>query len=184
MVDDRGFDRLRSGRRVVTCPGAELTPGQTVRHMVGSDLAAFFPKEAATIGAPALSVSGLSGAGFVEDVSFEVRAGEILGFFGLVGAGRSEVAEMLFGITRPTSGEIRINGRTVRPRSPEDALQLGISLLPEDRHRQGLVLEFPIRANATLPILRRLTNRLGVVDRFVSGGDARPPCVTPGSRSA
>jgi rhamnose transport system ATP-binding protein len=155
---------LRSGRRVVTCPGAELTPGQTVRHMVGSDLATFFPKEAAAIGAPALSVRGLSGAGFVEDVSFELRAGEILGFFGLVGAGRSEVAEMLFGITRPTGGEIRIGGRTVRPHSPQDALQLGISLLPEDRHRQGLVLEFPIRANETLPVLRRLAKRLGIVD--------------------
>jgi len=156
---------LRSGRRVVTCPAAELTPEQTVRHMVGSDLAAFFPKEAAVIGAPVLSVRGLSGAGFVEDVSFELRAGEILGLFGLVGAGRSEVAEMLFGIARPTGGEIRVDGRTVRPRSPQDALQLGISLLPEDRHSQGLVLEFPIRANATLPILRRLANRLGVVDR-------------------
>jgi rhamnose transport system ATP-binding protein len=156
---------LRSGRRVVTCPAAQLTPAQTVRHMVGSDLAAFFPKEAAAIGAPVVSVRGLSGAGFVEDVSFDLRAGEILGFFGLVGAGRSEVAAMLFGITRPTGGEIQIAGHTVRPRSPQDALQLGISLLPEDRHHQGLVLEFPIRANATLPILRRLAHRLGIVDR-------------------
>jgi rhamnose transport system ATP-binding protein len=156
---------LRSGRRVITCPGAELTPEQTVRHMVGTDLAAFFPKEAAVIGAPVASVRGLSGAGFVEDVTFDLRAGEILGFFGLVGAGRSEVAQMLFGITRPTSGEIRIDGRPVQPRSPRDALQLGISLLPEDRHYQGLVLEFPIRANETLPVLRRLANRLGMVDR-------------------
>jgi rhamnose transport system ATP-binding protein len=156
---------LRSGRRVVTCPGAELTPGQTVRHMVGSDLAAFFPKEAAAIGAPVLSVRGLSGARLVEDVDFELRAGEILGFFGLVGAGRSEVAEMLFGISRPTRGQIRMGGHTVRPRSPQDALQLGISLLPEDRHRQGLVLEFSIRANETLPVLRRLAKRLGIVDR-------------------
>jgi rhamnose transport system ATP-binding protein len=156
---------LRSGRRVITCPGAELTAEQTVRHMVGTDLAAFFPKEAAVIGAPVASVRGLSGAGFVEDVTFELRAGEILGFFGLVGAGRSEVAQMLFGITRPTSGEIRIDGRPVRPRSPRDALQLGISLLPEDRHYQGLVLEFPIRANATLPVLSRLANQLGIVDR-------------------
>jgi rhamnose transport system ATP-binding protein len=156
---------LRSGRRVVTCPGTELTPEQTVRHMVGTDLAAFFPKEAAVIGAPVASVRGLSGAGFVEDVTFELRAGEILGFFGLVGAGRSEVAQMLFGIARPSSGEIRVGGRTVRPRSPRDALRLGISLLPEDRHYQGLVLEFPIRANETLPVLRRLANRLGMVDR-------------------
>ena len=71
--------------------------------MIGSELAAFFPKEAATIGAPVLEARGLSGAGFVEEVSFALHAGEILGFFGLVGAGRSEVAEMLFGITRPDS---------------------------------------------------------------------------------
>ncbi len=156
---------LRSGRRVITCEAKELTPEQTVRHMVGTDLAAFFPKEAATIGKAVVDVRGLSGAGFVEDVSFELRAGEILGFFGLVGAGRSEVAEMLFGIARPTRGEIRVDGRAVRPASPQDALPLGISLLPEDRHQQGLVLPFPIRANATLPVLRRLANRLGLVDR-------------------
>ncbi len=156
---------LRSGRRVVTCPAAELSPEQTVRHMVGSDLATFFPKEAAQIGAPVVSVRGLSGAGFVEDVGFDLRAGEILGFFGLVGAGRSEVAQMLFGITRPDRGEVQLDGRRVRLRSPQDALQHGISLLPEDRHQQGLVLEFPIRANATLPILRRLARRLGIVDR-------------------
>ncbi|MCE3250010.1 MAG: sugar transporter ATP-binding protein, partial [Geminicoccaceae bacterium] len=156
---------LRSGRRVITCPAAELSPEQTVRHMVGSDLATFFPKEAAQIGAPVVSVRGLSGAGCVEDVGFDLRAGEILGFFGLVGAGRSEVAQMLFGITRPDRGEVQLDGRRVRLGSPQDALQHGISLLPEDRHHQGLVLEFPIRANATLPILRRLARRLGVVDR-------------------
>ena len=72
---------------------------------------------------------------------------------------------MLFGITRPDRGEVQLDGRRVRLRSPQDALQHGISLLPEDRHHQGLVLEFPIRANATLPILRRLARRLGIVDR-------------------
>ena len=156
---------LRSGRRVITCEASELSPEQTVRHMVGTDLAAFFPKEAATIGAPVVSVDNLSGAGFVEDVSFELRAGEILGFFGLVGAGRTEVAQMLFGITGPERGEIRVDGARVRPAAPRDALDLGISLLPEDRHQQGLVLPFPIRANETLPVLRRLATRLGLVDR-------------------
>ena len=156
---------LRSGRRVITAPAAELTPERTVRHMAGTEPEALFPKEDAAIGAPVLGVRGLTGAGFVEDVSFELRAGEILGFFGLVGAGRSEVAEMLFGITPPDRGEIRIDGRIVQPRSPHDALQLGISLLPEDRHQQGLVLEFPIRANETLPILRRLCGSFGLIDR-------------------
>ncbi len=156
---------LRSGRRVMTGPTAELTPAQTVRQMIGTEPSAFFPKEQTRIGEPVVSVSGLSGAGFVEDVSFEVRAGEILGFFGLVGAGRSEVAQMLFGITPPDQGEIRLNNQVVRLRSSRDAMRLGISLVPEDRHQQGLVLPFPIRANETLPILRRLANGLGLVDR-------------------
>jgi rhamnose transport system ATP-binding protein len=156
---------LRSGRRIITCPTADLTPEKTVRHMIGAEPGAFFPKEAAEIGTPVLSVHGLSGAGFVEDVSFDLRAGEILGFFGLVGAGRSEVAQMLFGITRPDRGEIKMDGRVVRPRSPRKAMRLGISFLPEDRHQQGLVLQFPIRANETLPILRQLSDKLGLVDR-------------------
>ena len=161
---------LRSGRRVTTQLTADLTPEQTVRYMIGTEPSAFFPKEDAEIGPPVLSVEGLSGAVFVEDVSFDLRPGEILGFFGLVGAGRSEVAEMLFGVTPPDRGEVRMDGNVVRPSSPSRAMALGISFLPEDRHQQGLVLEFPIRANVTLPILRSLSGMLGIVDR---GREAR-----------
>jgi rhamnose transport system ATP-binding protein len=156
---------LRSGKRVMTGPTADLTPAQTVRQMIGTEPSAFFPKEETRVGEPVVSVSHLSGAGFVENVNFEVRAGEILGFFGLVGAGRSEVAQMLFGITPPDLGEIRLDNQVVRLRSSRDAMRLGISLVPEDRHQQGLVLPFPIRANETLPILRRLSNGLGLIDR-------------------
>jgi len=156
---------LRSGKRVMTGPTAGLTAAETVRQMIGTEPSAFFPKEETRIGEPVVSVNNLSGAGFVEDISFEVRSGEILGFFGLVGAGRSEVAQMLFGLTRPDQGEIRLNGQIVRLRSSRDATRLGISLVPEDRHQQGLVLPFPIRANETLPILRRLSNGMGLVDR-------------------
>jgi rhamnose transport system ATP-binding protein len=156
---------LRSGKRITTLPTSDLTPEQTVRYMIGTEPGAFFPKEDLQIGRPVLSVRGLSGAGFVEDISFELRAGEILGFFGLVGAGRSEVAHMLFGITRPDRGQIQVDGRVVQPNSPRHAMRLGISFLPEDRHQQGLVLQFPIRANETLPVLRQLANRFGVVDR-------------------
>jgi ribose transport system ATP-binding protein/rhamnose transport system ATP-binding protein len=156
---------LRSGKRVMTGPTAGLTAAETVRQMIGTEPSAFFPKQETRIGEPVVSVSNLSGAGFVEDISFEVRSGEILGFFGLVGAGRSEVAQMLFGLTRPDQGEIRLNGQIVRLRSSRDATRLGISLVPEDRHQQGLVLPFPIRANETLPILRRLANGMGLVDR-------------------
>jgi rhamnose transport system ATP-binding protein len=155
---------LRSGKRVVSAASSELTPRDTVRYMIGTEPAAFFPKEPAAIGETVLSVRELSGAGFVEDVTFDLRAGEILGFFGLVGAGRTEVAEMLFGITPPGSGDIVIGGRAIRSRSPREAMRLGISLVPEDRHQQGLVLPFSIRANETLPILRRLCGGLGIVN--------------------
>ncbi|MEA3163374.1 MAG: rhamnose transport system ATP-binding protein [Verrucomicrobiota bacterium] len=164
---------LRSGKPIVALPAADLTPEQTVRHMIGTEPGAFFPKEEAQIGPPVLSVRGLAGAGFVEEVSFEVRAGEILGFFGLIGAGRSEVAQMLFGIIEPDRGEIRVGGEVARPRSPREAMGLGISFLPEDRHQQGLVLQFPIRANETLPILRKLSNRLGLVDRAAEANIAQ-----------
>jgi ABC-type sugar transport system ATPase subunit len=112
-----------------------------------------------------LSVRGLSGAGFVENVSFDLRAGEILGFFGLVGGGRSEVAEMLFGITAADRGTIKMEGQPVRIGSPRKAIRMGMSFLPEDRHQQGLVLPFSIRANETLPILRQLSRMFGIVDR-------------------
>jgi rhamnose transport system ATP-binding protein len=164
---------LRSGKRVITCPATDLTPEMTVRYMIGTDPGIYFPKEAAEIGAPVVSARGLSGAGFVEDVSFDLRAGEILGFFGLVGAGRTEVAEMLFGITRPKRGEIRIDGRAVRILSPRHAMGLGISFLPEDRHQQGLVLQFAIRANETLPVLSQFSNKLGLVDLAREGQVAR-----------
>ena len=156
---------LRSGKRIITASASDLTPEQTVRHMIGTEPAAFFPKEDAQIGVPVLSVRGLSGAVFVEDINFDVRAGEILGFFGLVGSGRSEVAQMLFGIMQPDQGEIRLGAQPVRFRSSQHAMHLGISLLPEDRHQQGLVLPFPIRANETLPILRQLADNLGLIDR-------------------
>lgn len=155
---------LRSGKHVATRPVAELTIEKTVRYMIGTEPGAFFPKEEAEIGEPILGVSHLSGAVFVDDVSFDMRSGEILGFFGLVGAGRSEIAEMIFGITRPDRGEIRIDGRIVDAHSPQEAMRLGISFLPEDRHQQGLVLQFPIRSNETLPVLRRFCGMFGLVN--------------------
>jgi rhamnose transport system ATP-binding protein len=156
---------LRSGKRVTTGPTAAFTPAATARHMIGTEPNAFFPKEESRIGATVLSVRGLCGAAFVNDVSFDVRAGEILGFFGLIGAGRSEVAQMIFGITTPDRGEIRVDGKLIRPGSPTDAMRRGISFVPEDRHQQGLVLQFVIRANETLPILRKLSGWFGLVRR-------------------
>ena len=158
---------LRSGTKVMTEETANLTAEDIVRAMIGTRIESFYPKQEAQIGKPVLSVEGLSGAGFVQNVTFQLRSGEILGFFGLVGAGRSEVASMLFGIDHPDAGSISVGGLHATPRSPSDAMKLGISLVPEDRHAQGLVLPFPIRANETLPVLKGLSGLFGWVRRSV-----------------
>ena len=106
----------------------------------------------------------LSRAGEFRDISFEVHEGEILGLAGLVGAGRTEVAQALFGITRPDSGEIRLYGKLVQIDSPAKAMQLGIAYVPEDRLSQGLVLEYPIRSNITSPIWQKMSNWFRLLD--------------------
>ena len=155
---------LRDGRHVITAPISELTPADAIRHMVGRRLETLFPKEKATVGEVALEVRGLARRGVFSDVSFQVRHGEILGLAGLVGAGRTEVARVLFGIDRADAGEVLVAGKRADITSPKDAMRLGIVYVPEDRHEQGLVLDFSIAANVSLPIVQRLS-RLLVVDR-------------------
>ena len=156
---------LRSGKHVTTNRTSAFTPETIVRGMIGTKLEAFFPKETVAIGGVTLRVEGLTGAGFVSNVDFDVRSGEILGFFGLVGAGRSEIAAMLFGITTPDRGRVALEGEELKIESPADAIRRGICLVPEDRHRQGLVLPFSIRANESLPVLRSLSGLLGRIQR-------------------
>ncbi len=150
---------FRDGRHVVTAPTAELTTASLVRHMVGREVS-LFPKEASTVGEPLLEVRNLSDASGFRDVSFTVHAGEILGLAGLVGAGRTEIARVLFGIEPRTSGEVLLDGKPVNFRSPSEALGSGIAYVPEDRHQDGLVLDFSIAHNITLPVLPRLFPRL------------------------
>src|SRR5207249_7989874 len=107
-----------------------------------------------------LEVEGLTRAGEFRDISFSVRRGEIVGLAGLVGAGRTEVARVLFGIDRRDGGEIRLGGHAVSFATPSEAMDAGIAYLPEDRHQEGLVLDFSIAQNVTLPILPRLFPRL------------------------
>jgi rhamnose transport system ATP-binding protein len=155
---------LRDGRHVITAPISDLTPADAIRHMVGRRLETLFPKVKATVGEVALEVRGLARRGVFSDVSFQVRHGEILGLAGLVGAGRTEVARVLFGIDRADAGEVLVAGKRADITSPKDAMRLGIVYVPEDRHEQGLVLDFSIAANVSLPIVQRLS-RLLVVDR-------------------
>jgi rhamnose transport system ATP-binding protein len=149
---------FRDGRHVVTMPTSDLTTADLVRHMVGRAVS-LFPKVDTPIGDVLLEVKDLSRVGVFRGVSFSVRAGEIVGFAGLVGAGRTEVARVLFGIDQRDGGEIRLGRKPVTFASPSEAMNAGIAYLPEDRHQEGLVLDFTIAQNVTLPILPRIFPR-------------------------
>jgi ABC-type sugar transport system ATPase subunit len=156
---------LRDGRHVATRPTAEMNNAALVEMMIGRPLAEYFPSHISAVpGQEALKVSGLSSPAGFSDVSFSLRAGEVLGFAGLVGAGRSEVAAALFGLDKQATGKIAVRGRQVRIGSAAAAIAQGIGLVPEDRKRQGLVLSMDVLNNATLSILPRLA-RLGFITR-------------------
>jgi rhamnose transport system ATP-binding protein len=155
---------MRDGAYVITAPTSALTSEDVIRHMVGRELTALFPKGEAEIGDVLLDVRHLTRKGEFEDISFQLRRGEILGFAGLVGAGRTEVARVIFGIDRADAGEVRIGNKPVRISSPKAAMRYGLAYVPEDRRQQGLVMDFSIAANITLPILQKFS-RLGIVDR-------------------
>jgi rhamnose transport system ATP-binding protein len=153
---------LRDGGFVWSGPLSEQTPDGVVRLMVGRELDALFPKQdvpAVTSGAAetVLAVRRLTREGVFTDVSFDVRAGEILALAGLVGAGRSEIARAVFGVDKPDAGEVLLRGRRIRPGSPGAAMAAGIGFVPEDRRQQGLVLEASIERNAALASLKRLS---------------------------
>jgi rhamnose transport system ATP-binding protein len=153
---------MRDGRHVSTDPLAELTVDEIVRRMVGRPLDTLFPKREVPLGDVVLQVEGLGRRGVFSDVSFEVRAGEIVALAGLVGAGRSEVVRAVFGVDRPDAGQVRVNGVALRPGSSRAAMAAGVALVPEDRRQQGLVIEASIARNAASTRLRSLA-RLGLL---------------------
>jgi len=155
---------LRDGQRVGSMTIGEATPDKVIQQMVGRELTALFQKEAAKIGEPLLEVRGLTRQGVVHDVSFTLRRGEILGFAGLVGAGRTETARLIFGADYKDAGEILVEGRPVRISSPVDAVAAGIGFVPENRATQGLILKLPVLENIVLPTLNQHA-RAGWVDQ-------------------
>jgi len=155
---------LRDGQRVGSMSISEATPEKIIHLMVGRELTELFPKEEIQIGEPLLEVRGLTRRDVVHDVSFTLRSGEILGFAGLVGAGRTETARLLFGADRKDGGAIYINGHEMDISSPVDAVSAGLGLVPEDRGNQGLVLLLPVLENIVLPTLNGHA-RAGWVDR-------------------
>jgi ribose transport system ATP-binding protein len=154
---------LRDGRHVGARPKAGLGRKDLIELMVGRELAEEYPRRTGQPGAVRLAVSGLARGRAVRDVSFQVRAGEILALAGLVGAGRTETLRLIFGADRKEAGEILLDGRPLEIRSPRDAIAAGIGLLTEDRKLQGLVLGRSVRENFALPNLTRLS-RLGFMD--------------------
>ncbi len=151
---------LRDGAHVTTVPTSSLDERELVRQMIGRELTQYFPSHVGTVpGDELLKVTGLTRPGRFRDVSFTLRAGEVLGFAGLVGAGRSEVAEALFGLDPHTTGEVRVRGDAVQITSPRDAMAHGLGLVPEDRKQQGLVLMMKARENVTLPFANRMASR-------------------------
>jgi rhamnose transport system ATP-binding protein len=151
---------LRDGAYVDTRAMAGVTTEALIRLMVGRTLSELFPKQPVAPGALLLELQNLSLPGRFADISFQLRAGEIVGMAGLIGAGRTEVAEAIFGVAPALSGTIRLNGQEVRISRPEDALRLGIGYVPEDRKLHGLVLQMSIAQNITLPVLKQFT-RMG-----------------------
>ena len=150
---------LRDGRLVGTRPIAELDYAKVIRMMVGRDIAETIAQPR-PIGDVVLSVRNLCREGVLDNISFDVRAGEIVGMSGLVGAGRSETAACIFGIDRYDSGTVTVGGVPIKPYAPAAAIEAGIGLVPEDRRRQALVSLLSVRTNITLSMLDRVS-RLG-----------------------
>ncbi len=153
IADD--FVCLRDGEKVGEGPITSITEPQLVRMMVGRPVDQVFPKRDVPIGEVVLSVKDLSNATEYAGISFDLRKGEILGLYGLVGAGRTESMQGLFGITPTTRGTVSLNGEALAIHSPSDAIAAGISYVPEDRQDQGAILSLGIRENVTLANLAK-----------------------------
>ncbi|MEA4899985.1 MAG: sugar ABC transporter ATP-binding protein [Christensenellaceae bacterium] len=150
---------FRDSRYIGDWPVDEITGDKLIYAMVGRSLTQMYPEKTATVGEVRLRVQGLSKVGHFKDVSFDVRAGEIVAVCGLVGAGRSEVCQAIFGYWPHDGGKLYLDGKEVNPLSPREAMNLGIGYLPEDRQKQGLILDWAIGRNITLATLDQYERR-------------------------
>ncbi len=174
---------LRDGQYCGTVETANTNEEAVTQLMIGRKLDLSRNASHHELGDVALEVRGLSCGKLFQDISFEVRSGEVLGFYGLVGAGRTEIAETLFGLRDPSGGQILLDGEEVRIHSPVDAIARGISLVPEDRKGQGLVLGMNCRDNMTLPQVQDLTSgpfvaegaEIAIFDQYRDRLDIRTP---------
>ena len=162
---------MRDGAYISTDPISAVTEDEIVQRLVGREVSDLYPKLEATVGKPLLEVKGLTRTGLFQDISLTVREGEIVGLAGLVGAGRSEVAQAIFGVDPYESGEVTLEGRPVPPGDPRRAIEMGLAFVPEDRRQHGLVLEAPISRNITLPTSGRLA-RTGLISTGIENRSA------------
>jgi ribose transport system ATP-binding protein len=152
---------LKDGKLVGTTRTPDTSPEAVVRMMVGRELSQLFPARGSERGAPALEVRNLSGQGF-SDVSLTAYAGEVLGIFGLTGAGRTELARAIFGIDPTKGGEILLRGQPVKISNPSTAMEAGVAYIPEDRKRDGLFLEMSLRRNVAAACLKAVSGMIFV----------------------
>lgn len=145
---------MRDGKHVTTKNTADINKKELIAYMVGRELGENYPARQKELGETVLKVTGLSNSK-IESVSFELKKGEILGFGGLVGAGRTEIMQAIFGADKVDSGQVEINGRPVKIKSPGDALNKGVGLIPEDRKNQGVLLDLSIKENVTFSSLEQ-----------------------------
>lgn len=164
---------MRDGAYVSTHRVAETTEAEIVAKMVGREVAELFPKTPAEIGEVVLDVEGLSSAGEFHDISFRVRAGEIVGLAGLVGAGRSEIARAVFGVDGYDAGRVALNGRPVPKRRPRRAIRAGMAFVPEDRRQQGLVIEGSVAKNVA-SVIRGSLSKAGLLTTSAENRAAGP----------
>lgn len=155
---------LRDGKNIITTDKNDINEGELITHMIGRSLENMYNKKPAPLGDTVLEVNGLTRPGVFEDISFSARAGEVVGFFGLVGAGRSEIMRAVFGADKCQSGEVLVEGKKLKSGNPAAAIASGMGFAPEDRKKEGLMLRLSILLNMTLVKLPQIS-RFGVVDR-------------------
>ncbi len=174
---------IRDGSMIVTRPLSELNTEEIIRHMVGRHLSEQYPVAEIPVGAEVLRVEALTKKGVCSDVSFSVRKGEIVGFTGLVGAGRTEIMQLIYGYLKRDSGKVFIDGKETTIRNPRDAVLKGIGLIPEERKKQGLVLGLSVFDNSALTILDKFSRfgllRMKTIGDLVRGMVAKMEIKTP-----
>ncbi|WP_340372687.1 sugar ABC transporter ATP-binding protein [Peribacillus sp. FSL E2-0218] len=175
---------MRNGERVACRKMGDITQSEVVELMLGRRMDEQFPEVNAAIGDVVLEVKGLSDAGKIKDVSLHLKAGEIVGLAGLVGAGKTELCKVLFGHTSIGTGKVILNGRRVSLKSPHDAVKSGLALVPEERRKEGVLVQETVTANLTAASIGTFCNTFSVVDRKAEKEKAKEMIVSLGIKAS